>query len=110
MAFDWDRDGAYTVDDEVTNSVISASWYLGYRQSYREMTDNRRQAMRTERGWEQQLGETSRDSSPKNDVSLLTIISIGYSTGKYGRQCAIQSTNRSDRLVHCDLHTLKPMA
>lgn len=41
IAIDWDRNDNYSgTYDDVTNRVISAKWFLGMRQAYKEDPDN----------------------------------------------------------------------
>ena len=41
IAIDWDRDGSFDGQyDDVTNSAISADWFLGERTPYQDTADN----------------------------------------------------------------------
>src|SRR5688572_16734550 len=41
IAIDWNRDGDYSdTNEDVTNRIISANWFLGMRQPYQDAADN----------------------------------------------------------------------
>lgn len=64
ISIDWLRDGNYDNGyDNLTSQIISANWFLGYRQSYREMTDNATLVL--------VLDNTDRRFSPENVSSDL---------------------------------------
>ena len=64
IAIDWHRDGKFSQpNDDVTDYVLSANWFLGNRQPYQEMADNSMLTL--------ELNNADKRFSPENGSSPL---------------------------------------
>ena len=40
IAIDWDRDGAFSGDDIVTERAVQVNWFLGFREPIQDIAEN----------------------------------------------------------------------
>jgi hypothetical protein len=97
IAIDWDRNGDYSGDnDNVTDKVISANWFLGFRQPFKDVAHDSM--------LELVLNNTDRRFSPEN-ATLLTSDPIPLANPLYGkvapfRTVRVQSNDGTTTRTH----------
>ena len=103
IAIDWDRNDNYSdTYDDVTSRVMSAKWFLGIRQIYKEDADNST--------LELVLSNTDKRYSPENTSSPLWDGSANRSKVQPFRPVRIQSNDGTTTRTHWVgwLETIQP--